>query len=462
LEGLEISIQKYKTLKDISDYRIEAEYFSKRFLKIDNTFEKQKYVSFFEVANYKNGFSYFSDEFFENNDTVGVKIARIGDITQKRTNESWIAVSEMEFKNKRASYLTDNDILMTLTGDPPDVGKVNLFIENNIKSSWNQRVACISLKKSQTAFYSQKAFYIILSSDYCRQQLERYAKGIRQRNLGNESIEKLKIPILNSNVQLEIDKLVADSYIKLSESMRLYKQAEGLLLETLRFKNFNPSLENKNIKTFRQSFLSTGRIDAEYYQPKYDAYVNIITNYLKGFVILEKICNLKYSKTNLIDNKEYKYIELSYVGKYGEINSFTQAICNDLPSRAQRLVKTGDVIISSIEGSLNSCAVIAEEHNDAICSTGFYIIESDKINSETLLVLFKSELMQNILKQNCSGTILTAINKTEFQNTPIPLIDIKIQEQISELIQKSFVLRKESKGLLENAKTAVEREIERK
>jgi restriction endonuclease S subunit len=68
--------------------------------------------------------------------------------------------------------------------------------------------------------------------------------------------------------------------------------------------------------------------------------------------------------------------------------------------------------------------------------------------------------MQNILKQNCSGTILTAINKTEFQNLPIPLIENKIQIQIAELIKKSVYLCSESKRLLNEAKDMVEREIE--
>jgi restriction endonuclease S subunit len=132
----------------------------------------------------------------------------------------------------------------------------------------------------------------------------------------------------------------------------------------------------------------------------------------------------------------------------------------ELPSRARRKVNSGDVIISSIEGSLESCALIPDNYDNALCSTGFYVINSANINSETLLVLFKSEVMQNILKRNCSGTILTAINKTDFLNIPVPLIHSEIQCQIAELITQSFSLRRESERLLEEAKEMVEREIE--
>lgn len=131
-----------------------------------------------------------------------------------------------------------------------------------------------------------------------------------------------------------------------------------------------------------------------------------------------------------------------------------------MPTRARRKVETNDIIVSSIEGSLQSCALIPEKYNNSLCSTGFYVINSDEINSETLLVLFKSEPLQNILKQNCSGTILTAINKPEFQNIPIPKIEKTTQEKIASLVQESFTLKKQSEELLELAKKAVEIAIE--
>ena len=57
------------------------------------------------------------------------------------------------------------------------------------------------------------------------------------------------------------------------------------------------------------------------------------------------------------------------------------------------------------------------------------MIDSNKINSEMLLILFKSKLMQMLMKQSCFGTILTAISKNEFLNLPLPLIDEEIQKK---------------------------------
>jgi restriction endonuclease S subunit len=458
LEGLEMSIQSYKDLESIIDYRIEAEYFDKRFIAIDEIFNRRKHVIFFDVADYENGRAYSSDDFFEG--IGGIKVARIGDVTQKKPNANWISVTDEEFKKQNGNYLVHYDILMTLTGDPPDVGKVNLFIENNIKSTWNQRVARIYLRKEQDIFINQKVFYAILSTRYCREQLERYAKGIRQRNLGIECIERLKLPIIENSVQLHVSDLIELSFMKYEQSQEFYRQAEELLLETIGLKDFQPSQTGTNIKSFSESFLTTGRLDAEYYQPKYEDYVQLIKNYPNGFDLLQNVCNLKDSNFNPEETKEYQYIELSDIGKAGNITGCTFAQGKELPSRARRKINSSDVIISSIEGSLESCALVTEDYDNAMCSTGFYVINSDRINSETLLVLFKSEVMQNVLKQNCSGTILTAINKTEFLQITVPLINKEIQCQIAELIGKSLYFRGESERLLNDAKDMVEKEIE--
>lgn len=159
LEGLEISVQYYKSLSTIIDYRIEAEYFDKRFLKIDEIFERIESTTFFNVANYENGRAYNSEEFSELQLENGVKVSKIGDVTQKRINVNWVEVSELEFLRQKGNCLIDDDILMTLTGDPPDVGKVNLFKDNQIKSTWNQRVARVYLQENQSIFFSSKVFF---------------------------------------------------------------------------------------------------------------------------------------------------------------------------------------------------------------------------------------------------------------------------------------------------------------
>lgn len=104
--------------------------------------------------------------------------------------------------------------------------------------------------------------------------------------------------------------------------------------------------------------------------------------------------------------------------------------------------------------------MITDEYDGALCSTGFFVLDSDKINSETMLVLFKSDPIQALLKQQCTGTILTAFGKAGLMTIPIPDINDDLQKKIKRDVMESFSLRQSSKNLLEVAKHAVELAIE--
>ena len=228
-------------------------------------------------------------------------------------------------------------------------------------------------------------------------------------------ITEIPIPQKHEYFENSISKLVLKSRKIEHLSTEIYTQAETLLLDTMGMASFSPSADAINVKSFKDSFAAKGRLDAEYYQPKYEDYLTQVTTYPNGWQPLSQACSLKDENYLPNDATAYKYIELADIDYSGGITGCTEAMGNSLPSRARRIVSAGDVLISSIEGSLSSCAIVPDRMHGALCSTGFYVINSESINSETLLVLFKSPLMQNLLKQGCSGTILTAINKTEFQ-----------------------------------------------
>ena len=198
------------------------------------------------------------------------------------------------------------------------------------------------------------------------------------------------------------------------------------------------------------------RLDAEYYQPKYEA----IARSLNTSETVRSLCRLHDEPFLPKNHVKYPYIELADVGQSGDISGVDVQYGAELPTRARRVVKSGQILVASVEGSMQSCALITDEYDGALCSTGFYVLDSDKMNAETLLVLFKSEPIQTLMKQRCSGTILTAISKDELLSMALPLVDARIQEGIAAKVQEAFALRKQAKQLLEYAKQGVEMAIE--
>lgn len=451
LEGLEVSEIKYsKTLKN-KDFRIDTDFWTKE-PKLNSKLKYGKIGEYLLSSQY--GISIEMNE-----DKIGYPIYRMNEIHNMLCDFEVAKHAYINNEELNLYRLNDRDVLFNRTNSYEWVGRTGIY-RKTTKTPFVFASYLVRFVPNQN-FILPEYLTTFLNCKYGVWDVKRRARqSINQTNINPEEVKEVDIPLLDMKIQNYIKTNFDTSVRMLEQSKNLYTQAEELLLEELGLKDWQPSAEKTNIKSFKESFLSTGRLDAEYFQIKYEDYLSLVLNYRNGYKTIEWACQIKDFNYQPNEMQEYKYIELSNIGNTGEINGCSVDSGLNLPSRARRQVNINDVLISSIEGSLSSCALVTKEYDNAICSTGFYVINSKDINSETLLVLYKSEVLQNLLKQACSGTILTAINKNEFLNLPIPIIEGAIQNNISSLVQESFSLRKQSEHLLEIAKRAVEIAIE--
>ncbi|GAI45197.1 unnamed protein product, partial [marine sediment metagenome] len=200
---------------------------------------------------------------------------------------------------------------------------------------------------------------------------------------------------------------------------------------------------------------------AEYWEPKYDEIENLIKNYNSACDYLPKLVNISKEKIIPAEDKTYNYIELADINPLiGSVNQIQKISGANLPSRARMKIKKGNILMSSVEGSIDKIALVDFEKENLVASTGFFVFREKELNKETILVLLKL-LSKIYLKREAQGTILTAIPYDSLNRLILPKIDRSIQSQISQLIQQSFQAREHSKKLLEIAKRAVEIYIEK-
>lgn len=450
---LELSVLKLSEVKrDNATKRIDSEFFRKADLTIKNKLLaiQSKYLSYLISFN-----SRYSQPNYD--DTSSLKII----------NSQYIRNEFIDYENAKFGYGTivpKEAILINSTG-VGTLGRVNInLLDRKFSIDSHINVLIVKDKNELNPCY----LMIFLQTKYGQSQINRYYSGTSgQIEIYPRDFNNFLIPLLPMPFQLEIEKLVKDSHLALEQSKALYKEAEDLLYIELGLNPQNPLQSilqshsnniNFRIATLKESFLKTGRLDSEYYQVKYEEIESFIQSYQDGFSKLE-IAEIKDSNFTPKAKEKYRYIELANIGANGNISTPLEELGEDLPTRARRLVKEGDLIISSVEGSLGSCALITKEFHHCIVSTGFYVLKSHSINSETLLVLFKSSFFQHYLKKFPSGTILSAISKEELQNILIPKINPNTQDSITSHIQKSFALRAEAKALLNEAKAKVESAI---
>ena len=442
LEGLEISEVSILDILKLDDYRLEAEFHISN--KID--FESVKGV---EVES----FSQYGTSKDLNENHRGFPVLRLNEFDSFFISKPAKYCDLIDFETYKSLKLKKDDVLICRTnGNPKFVGKAAI-----VPQDYEYAFASYLFRvRPDTNLINSATLVTFLNSKYGRLEIEKYSMVGNQANFSPAKFRQISVPLFSKQFNAEIEKLVYKSFDLLKDSKIHYLDAVEILNSELGLKDWQPNNASVNIKQLKESFLASGRLDAEYYQTKYEDYAEYIRKYKHGFDILGNVCSLNEKNFNPVDNTEYRYIELSNIGNSGEITGYTTSIGAELPSRARRLVHTNDVIVSSIEGSLQSVALVTAEYDKAICSTGFYVVKSETINPETLLVLFKSEPMQNLLRQGCSGTILTAIGRNELQNIVMPKIRNEVQTEIAEYVQKSISLRNEAKQLLENAKLQVE------
>ncbi|EPS5805735.1 restriction endonuclease subunit S [Campylobacter coli] len=462
---LEVSVLKLSEVKKNIDFRIDDSFWTMKLI-YNNKLNYKKIGECLLKSQY--GISINMNEGGD-----GIPIYRMNDIDNMLCNfevKKYALIDKNELQTFRLNY---GDVLFNRTNSYEFVGRTGIFYnnrENFVFASYLVRLVCnkeILLPEYLTVF---------LNTHIGKKEIRRRARpSINQTNVNPEELKEIKIPIFPMEFQLEIQNLVKDSHKALEESKELYKKAEETLYLELGLDSKNPLqslLDSKtnnptkslniSIHTLKESFLKTGRLDSEYYQSKYEDIEKFIKSYPNGYDSFSNIINNKDTNFTPKNNENYSYIELANIGNNGNISEPISDLGKNLPTRARRIVSKGDVIISSIEGSLSSCALITQEFDKHLVSTGFFVLNSKLLNGETLLVMFKSQIFQEYLKKFPSGTILCAINKEELSKILIPKIDSTTQEKIAKYIQESFNLRKKSKQLLDNAKIKVEEQIQGK
>ena len=427
--------------------RFDAEYFKPEYLEIEKKLEKIKTDFLYNLSNnkYKKFNPKKKDEYFNYIEISNINLSN---------GEYKIEKVKNEIKPSRAQKICNKfDLLISTVR--PNRNAISLILEQK-----ENLISSNGFCKLKDIKINPYFLFILLKTKNYINLLDRKTTATQYPAVNEEDILNLKIPILPNSFQLEIEKIVKQAKEKQNQAKENYKQAEEILLKELNLLDFK-IINYLTFITTKKEVDKAKRFDADYFQPKYNEIIKHIENYKNGFC---KVGDFNFNKKNYFpkENEKYFYIPLSKVSSNGEIEKGEKELGKDLPTRARRKVKKGEIILSSIEGSLETSALIQEEQENFIVSNGFYVFNSNKINSETLLVLVKSKIFIELLNRISKGAILGGYDLESFKKIKIPLIDEKIQEEISKLIKESHQLRKESKELLEEAKSKVENEIERR
>ena len=160
-----------------------------------------------------------------------------------------------------------------------------------------------------------------------------------------------------------------------------------------------------------------------------------------------KISRLKYEVTfndEVLSDKtdldyEILYIDISSVSFNQGIMQKEQMTFENSPSRARRIVKSGDVIVSTVRTYLKAIAQINNAEENLIVSTGFAVLRHKaELSPKFLGYWVQSENMINTIVAHSVGVSYPAINATDLVRLPIVKIPLPEQTAIADYLDNKL------------------------
>lgn len=149
-------------------------------------------------------------------------------------------------------------------------------------------------------------------------------------------------------------------------------------------------------------------------------------------------CNDDVLPESTDKNYEIEYVEVGDVSELEGIKSTTTVCFGDSASRARRLVRSGDIIISTVRTYLRAIASITNPPKNLVVSTGFAVIRPQHIDQDFAKYALSSEYFMAEVVSRSTGISYPAINSSELVNIKIAVPPLEEQRILAAYLNKKF------------------------
>lgn len=447
-------VSKNQIERSVFGDRIDAEFYLPIYLNVESTIEKHGYDLL-------------------NSITSKIDVGHVGPMVNEYTNAGvWLLQTQnvktffLDESNKifinqqfheylKKSKVRKGDVLIARTGS---FGTACIYLENDEINS-----ADVIIIKPQDQLINPYYLVTYLNSRFGTNQLLRFASGGLQGHVNLTILENLKVCKIDSSLQNQIEQIVKGSYNQRKNSEQLTADAQALLLSELRLSNWRPKHQLSFVKNYSDTD-NTGRIDADYFQPKYDEIVKAIKGYSAGWDTLENIASvtkcIEVGSEAYMDEGDIPFVRVSDISPF-EITEEKYISDSLYAELSQHQPKEGEILLSK-DGSPGIAYHLNEKPRKMIPSGGILRlkVKNTQINEDYLTLVLNSMIVQEQINRDVGGSVILHWRPEQVKQTLIPILNNEKQNDIQQKITEAFDLRKQSKRLLECAKRAVELAIE--
>ena len=446
-------IRTFSSLFLHPDYRWDGEYLC---------FEpyKNKQLKYIPIGNALS-YSQYGVSIDMNEAGRGTKIYRMNEIGNVLCDRNVSKYAELSPAEVATYKLKDRDVLFNRTNSQAFVGRTGIFRqfsdEDIVFASYLVRVnpdPNVITPEYLTAF---------LNTRYGLLDVKRRARiSINQSNVNAEELKRVEIPLLSLNLQRTITALFDQAFDLVQVSGELYSAAQTLLLTELGLTDRQPKHQLSFVVNFSDT-QQAGRMDADYFQPKYAEIVDAIKSYSGGWDNLGSLVTIE--RCIEVGSGEYleegiPFIRVSNLSPFDitEEKYISESLYEEIK---QHQPEQGEILFSK-DATPGIAYYLDESPRKMIPAGGVLRLKSktDKINNEYLTLALNSMLTKEQANRDVGGSVIMHWRPEQIAEVAIPILSEATQTQIQQKITESATLRRQSKHLLECAKGAVEMAIE--
>nr|WP_269284740.1 restriction endonuclease subunit S [Oxalobacter aliiformigenes] len=271
---------------------------------------------------------------------------------------------------------------------------------------------------------SPKFLYYSVLSDAFVSTVEAYSVGISYPAINASQLVCLKLPLPSIEEQSQIANFLDE---KCAVIDRLVERHQEVI---------------EKLKAYRQSVISeavTRGLDLD--APMKDSGIPWIGKIPKEWEIIP----LKFLAShnddvlseNTPDDLEFDYIDISSVQYGSGVINKQHITFGNAPSRARRIVRNNDVIISTVRTYLKAVAIIPAVSELTVASTGFACLRTnEKISPKFLYYSVLSDAFVSTVEAYSVGISYPAINASQLVCLKLILPSIEEQSQIADYLDK--------------------------
>lgn len=131
------------------------------------------------------------------------------------------------------------------------------------------------------------------------------------------------------------------------------------------------------------------------------------------------------------EDDQISYIDISSIdNKANQISSFDNIVFKDAPSRAQQVLRKGDILYSIVRPNLKNIALLNFDAHNIVGSTGFCVLRGKTALPKYILYYVLSSKFTNYILKHTYGAAYPAVTEDKVKNAIMPIPPYGIQGRI--------------------------------